>query len=94
MAHDLSGPPTGQSPGENPDVAGLSAADPVGAGQPPGAVEAPSPAAAAEGSVSSPKPAKPRKLLYLTLPGCWGALIIGCLSFTRRCFRAAVSFRA
>ena len=82
MAHDLSGPPTGQSPGENPDVAGLSAADPVGAGQPPGAVEAPSPAAAAEGSVSSPKPAKPRKLLYLTLPGCWGALIIGCLSFT------------
>ena len=82
MAHDLSGPPTGQSPGENPDVAGLSAADPVGAGQPPGAVEAPSPAAAAEGSVPSPKPAKPRKLLYLTLPGCWGALIIGCLSFT------------
>jgi uncharacterized membrane protein len=82
MAHDLSGPPTGQSPGENLDVAGLSAADPVGAGQPPGAVEAPAPAAAAEGSVSSPKPAKPRKLLYLTLPGCWGALIIGCLSFT------------
>ena len=41
MAHDLSGPPAGQSPGENPDVAGLSAADPVGAGQPPGAVEAP-----------------------------------------------------
>ena len=82
MAHDLSGPPTGQSPGENPDAAGLSAADPVGAGQPPGAVEAPSPAAAAEGSVPSPKPAKPRKLLYLTLPGCWGALIIGCLSFT------------
>jgi uncharacterized membrane protein len=82
MAHDLSGPPTGQSPGEKPDVAGLSAADPVGAGQPPGAVEAPAPAAAAEGSVSSPKPAKPRKLLYLTLPGCWGALIIGCLSFT------------
>ena len=82
MAHDLSGPPTGQSPGENPDAAGLSAADPVGAGQPPGAVEAPSPAAAAEGSVPSPKPAKPRRLLYLTLPGCWGALIIGCLSFT------------
>jgi uncharacterized membrane protein len=25
---------------------------------------------------------KPRKLLYLTLPGCWGALITGCLSFT------------
>jgi uncharacterized membrane protein len=82
MARDLSGPPTGQSPGENPDAAGLSAADPVGAGQPPVAVEAPSPAAAAEGSVPPPKPAKPRRLLYLTLPGCWGALIIGCLSFT------------
>jgi uncharacterized membrane protein len=25
---------------------------------------------------------KPRKLLYVTLPGCWGALIAGCLSFT------------
>jgi uncharacterized membrane protein len=26
--------------------------------------------------------AKSRKLLYVTLPGCWGALIAGCLSFT------------
>ena len=25
---------------------------------------------------------KPRKLLYLTLPGCWGALLVGCFSFT------------
>lgn len=25
---------------------------------------------------------KSRKLLYATLPGCWGALIAGCLSFT------------
>jgi uncharacterized membrane protein len=25
---------------------------------------------------------KPRKLLYLTLPGCWGALLTGCFSFT------------
>jgi uncharacterized membrane protein len=25
---------------------------------------------------------KSRKLLYATLPGCWGALITGCLSFT------------
>ena len=23
-----------------------------------------------------------RRLLYVTLPGCWGALIFGCLSFT------------
>ena len=25
---------------------------------------------------------KPRRLLYVTLPGCWGALIFACLSFT------------
>src|SRR5580704_10696684 len=82
MARDIPGPPAGPSSSEHPDVVGPDTADPVGAGQPPGAVEAPSPAAAAEGSVPSPKPAKPRRLLYLTLPGCWGALIIGCLSFT------------
>ena len=82
MAHDLSGPPAGQSPGEHPDVAGLSAADPVGAGQPPGAVEAPTSTAVAEAPLPSAKHAKPRKLLYLTLPGCWGALLVGCLSFT------------
>jgi uncharacterized membrane protein len=38
-------------------------------------------AAAAEG----PEPAaagKRRKLLYVTLPGSWGALIFACLSFT------------
>jgi uncharacterized membrane protein len=29
-----------------------------------------------------PPPGKPRKLLYVTLPGCWGGLIAGCLSFT------------
>ena len=29
-----------------------------------------------------PEPRKPRKLLYVTLPGCWGALIFACLSFT------------
>ena len=49
---------------------------------PPGTVEAPPPVVAAEGPQSSPQPTKPRKLLYLTLPGCWGALIAGCLSFT------------
>jgi uncharacterized membrane protein len=30
----------------------------------------------------APPPGKHRKLLYVTLPGCWGALIAGCLSFT------------
>jgi uncharacterized membrane protein len=29
-----------------------------------------------------PPPTGHRKLLYVTLPGCWGALIAGCLSFT------------
>jgi uncharacterized membrane protein len=41
----------------------------------------PSPVAAA-GRGPSPAPDKRRKLLYLTLPGCWGALIFACLSFT------------
>ena len=30
----------------------------------------------------SAEPGKLRKLVYVTLPGCWGALIVGCLSFT------------
>jgi len=29
-----------------------------------------------------PEEGKHRRLLYLTLPGCWGALITGCFSFT------------
>jgi uncharacterized membrane protein len=29
-----------------------------------------------------PKPDMQRRLFYLTLPGCWGALIFSCLSFT------------
>jgi uncharacterized membrane protein len=37
---------------------------------------------AAEAAPPSPAPAKHRKLLYVTLPGSWGALIVGCLSFT------------
>src|SRR5215469_10350127 len=53
---------------------------PEAAGIPP-AAEAPT-----EGPQPSPEPAKaparPRKLLYLTLPGCWVGLIAGCLSFT------------
>ena len=31
---------------------------------------------------ASSEPGKPRRLLYVTLPGCWGALVVGCLSFT------------
>jgi len=44
--------------------------------------EVPAAAAIAEGGQPRPAHAKPRKLLYVTLPGCWGALIFGCLSFT------------
>ncbi len=40
------------------------------------------PAAAAEDAQTPPAPRKPRKLLYVTLPGCWGGLIFACLSFT------------
>ena len=52
-----------------------------------GAPASPSPdehpaVATAEGPQPSPEPRRPRKLLYLTLPGCWGGLIFGCLSFT------------
>ena len=82
MARDMPEAPVGSSPGERPDAAGQSAADPAGAGQPPGAAEAPPVVAAAEGPQPLPKPGKPRKLLYVTLPGCWGALILACLSFT------------
>jgi uncharacterized membrane protein len=90
MARDVPGPPTDPSPGEHPDAVGQRAADPVQAGQPPAAVEAlsapalqaPPAVAAADGPHPSPEPGKPRKLLYLTLPGCWGGLIFACLSFT------------
>ena len=97
MARDMPDPPAGPSPGEYPDVAGQHAADPaeaeqqpVAVGTPPAAatqtpaataIEAP-PAVAAEGPEPSPAPGKPRRLLFVTLPGCWGALIFACLSFT------------
>jgi uncharacterized membrane protein len=45
------------------------------------AAEAAPTAAAAEGP-EAPEPGRRRKLLYVTLPGCWGALIFACLSFT------------
>ncbi len=90
MARDVQGPPTGPSPNEHPDAVSLRAADSAEAGQPPAAVEAhPAPAlqgppavAAAGGPRPSSELGKPRKLLYATLPGCWGALIFACLSFT------------
>jgi uncharacterized membrane protein len=54
------------------------------AAEAPGAVAADTrpPPAEAQAPAEAAAPAKPRKLLYLTLPGCWGALIFACLSFT------------
>jgi uncharacterized membrane protein len=40
------------------------------------------PPTAAETTEPPPEHARHRKLLYVTLPGCWGALLGGCLSFT------------
>ena len=82
MARDMPGSSADPSPGKQPDLAGQRAADPVEADQPPAAVKAPPAIAADDGRQPPPKPRKPRKLLYVTLPGCWGALIFGCLSFT------------
>ncbi len=72
MVRDAAGPPGGPSPNEPPDAVGESAV---------GAVEADQPTVAT-GSRRPARHGKQRKLLYLTLPGCWGALIFGCLSFT------------
>src|SRR5262249_20502665 len=38
--------------------------------------------ATAEGAPPPGKPRKRRRLLYVTLPGSWGAIIFACLSFT------------
>jgi uncharacterized membrane protein len=67
----MPGPPAGGGP--PPEAAGATL--------PPEAGGATLPPAAAE-TTEPPEPARPRKLLYATLPGCWGALIAGCLSFT------------
>jgi uncharacterized membrane protein len=98
MARDLPGPPASPSPDEHPDIARQRADRPAAASHPPApggaspgtATQAPQatavaalPAvAAAEGPRPSPKPRKARRLLFATLPGCWGALIFACLSFT------------
>jgi len=82
VARDIPGPPVGSSPGEHADVVGGDATDPARTDQPPGAADALPPVAAPEGPSPSPEPGKTPKLLYVTLPGSWGALIAGCLSFT------------
>ncbi len=70
----IPGLPVGSSPGEYPEMASQGTVDPAGVDQPTGE--------AAEGPQPSAESGKPRKLLYVTLPGSWGALIAGCLSFT------------
>jgi uncharacterized membrane protein len=85
QAASLPGLPAGPPPGEHPDAAGQHAAGPVRADQPLMAVEALPAAAVTVGPQPFPEPGKhrkPRKLLYVTLPGCWGAVIFGYLSFT------------
>jgi uncharacterized membrane protein len=76
---DTPGTPVGSLPGEHPDVAGQRTAEPAEADQPPAGPRA---ADEAEGPQPPPEPGKHRRLLYVTLPGCWGALVVGCLSFT------------
>jgi uncharacterized membrane protein len=75
---DTPGTPVGSPPGEHPEVAGQRAGALAGADQPPGTPRADE----SEGPQPSAEPGTPRRLLYVTLPGCWGALIAGCLSFT------------
>ena len=51
-------------------------------GTPVGSLPGEHPDVEAEGPPPAPEPGKRRRLLYVTLPGCWGALVAGCLSFT------------
>jgi uncharacterized membrane protein len=82
MTMDMPVPSAGPSPGEQPGAVGQPAAVPDGPGKPPAADGASLPAPAAEATPPPPEPARRRKLLFVTLPGCWGALIFACLSFT------------
>ena len=56
---------------------GHSDADPVEAHRPSAAGGIP-----LAGAETPSEPGKSPRLRYVTLPGCWGALIAGCLSFT------------
>jgi uncharacterized membrane protein len=67
QAGDSTGLPAGSAMAEHPGRAG----------QPAAGVPAPGAVAAAP----HPERGKRRKLLYVTLPGCWDALIFACLSF-------------
>ena len=91
-APEVAQPGTVATAGQQPTAAEASQpAAAAEAGQPPVATEVSEPAAAGAGPAMVPpedppppptKQAKPRRLLYLTLPGCWGAIIFAALSFT------------
>jgi hypothetical protein len=60
------------APSESGDTAGQRAADPVKASPAPTGADV-SPGGAADRPQARPTGQQSRKLLYLTLPGCWGA---------------------
>jgi uncharacterized membrane protein len=90
---DATGSPAEEAPRE-PVIAFDHAAQPTAGTQeqtsatalddvpPRDGVDAPGGADRAAEPEPQPKPKKPRRLLYVTLPGCWGALVFSCLSFT------------
>ena len=82
MAREMPQPPAGSTPGEHADPVAAPAAGPAGPAQPPATAAAPAAGTTVEEARPAPKPAKRRRLLYVTLPGCWGGLIFACLSFT------------
>jgi uncharacterized membrane protein len=92
MAREMPQPEAGSTPGEHADAvaapaagpvgAAQPAADPVGPGRPAATAAAPAAGTTVEEARPAPEPAQRRRLLYVTLPGCWGGLIFACLSFT------------
>jgi uncharacterized membrane protein len=88
MASDTAEPAAGPAPGENQATAAPAPRVPAAAAMADDVLAdaAVTGAAVADDAVADKAPplvpAKPRKLLYLTLPGCWGALVFACLSFT------------
>src|SRR5215469_17880203 len=81
MAGDASGPRGGPASGERSDPVDRRSNDPIESVHALAADALPGTATAATISPAS-EHEKPRRLLYVTLPGCWGALIFACLSFT------------
>ena len=75
-------PPAVEPDTPSADVGSAAAAEVPATGAAATAVASAPTATATEGSQPAPRPRTHRKLLYVTLPGCWGALIAGCLSFT------------